>query len=166
MTGAHPATLTEDELLRDCELRFQRRSGPGGQHRNKVETAVRLRHRPTGVEAEASERRSQADNRRVALRRLRERLAIEVRHKFDEPSALWRSRCRNRRLPVNVDHTDYPALLAEALDVLHACEFAFPDAAALLGISNTQLANLLKKSPAAWQHVNLERARRQLPRLR
>ena len=52
----HPARLTADRLLGECSQKFMRRSGPGGQNRNKVETAVILTHRPTGVSAEANER--------------------------------------------------------------------------------------------------------------
>ena len=55
----HPASLDVQRLLVDCESRRERRGGPGGQHRNKVETAVVLRHLPTGIVAEANERRSQ-----------------------------------------------------------------------------------------------------------
>ncbi len=75
----HPAALPDDALLAECDLGRGRASGPGGQHRNKVETAVTLTHRPTGVTAQASERRSQIENKRVALRRLRLKLATEVR---------------------------------------------------------------------------------------
>ena len=64
-----------DALARECEITFHRASGPGGQHRNKVETAVRVRHLPTGLVARASERRSREQNRREALRRLAERIA-------------------------------------------------------------------------------------------
>jgi len=49
-------------------------SGPGGQHRNKKATGIRLRHQPSGVVVTAMERRSQAANLKVALSRLRERL--------------------------------------------------------------------------------------------
>ena len=75
----HPSALEPQSLLRDCSERRTRRSGPGGQHRNKVETAVVLRHEPTGIDAEGNERRSQAENRQVALFRLRVRLAVEFR---------------------------------------------------------------------------------------
>jgi ribosome-associated protein len=64
-----------DALARECEITFHRASGPGGQHRNKVETAVRVRHLPTGLLARASERRSREQNRREALRRLAARIA-------------------------------------------------------------------------------------------
>jgi protein subunit release factor B len=61
----------------DSELRWEyfRGSGPGGQHRNKVETGVRLTHLPSGVTVTATERRSRTRNREAALERLARRLA-------------------------------------------------------------------------------------------
>ena len=66
--------LTDAALLAECEETFFVGGGPGGQHRNKTESAVRLVHRPTGVTVTATERRSQLQNRAAALGRLRERL--------------------------------------------------------------------------------------------
>ena len=66
--------LDDDALLADCEETFYVGGGPGGQHRNKTESAVRLHHRPTGVVVTATERRSQPQNRGAALERLRARL--------------------------------------------------------------------------------------------
>jgi len=156
----HPAALEAGELLSQCTVRRTRRSGPGGQHRNKVETAVVLEHRPTGVAAEASERRSQSENQREALRRLRLNLALAVRSQTPadgEPSALWRSRCRNRKISVNPRHEDFPALLAEALNILSACEMNVRSAAARLGCTGTQLVRFLQEEPRALSQLNRAR---------
>ena len=59
-----------EALARDCDEEFFIAGGPGGQHRNKVESGVRLTHRATGFVVTATERRSQAANRRVALERM------------------------------------------------------------------------------------------------
>jgi len=67
-------TLTDEALLAECDTEFFVGPGPGGQHRNKTASAVRLHHGPTGTTVTATERRSQARNRGAALARLRERL--------------------------------------------------------------------------------------------
>ncbi|MBI3398232.1 MAG: peptide chain release factor-like protein [Deltaproteobacteria bacterium] len=59
----------------DIEIEFYRSSGPGGQHKNKAATAVRIKHIPTGIVAQASERRSQHMNRETAMKRLKAALA-------------------------------------------------------------------------------------------
>lgn len=61
-------------LDEECEISFFRASGPGGQHRNKRDTAVRLRHRVSGIIIEASDSRSQSQNREAAFERLINRL--------------------------------------------------------------------------------------------
>src|ERR1041384_6922544 len=67
--------LDDDALLSQCEVQAHRASGPGGQHRNKSETAIRLVHGPSGVTAEGKDERSRTQNLRIALGRLREKLA-------------------------------------------------------------------------------------------
>jgi protein subunit release factor B len=68
------AALPDARLLVECRQEFFVAGGPGGQHRNKAATGVRLLHRPTGVAVTATERRSQAQNRSAALSRLRGKL--------------------------------------------------------------------------------------------
>jgi hypothetical protein len=165
----HPAALPIEQVLADCEIRRTRRSGPGGQHRNKVETAVCIEHRPTGIVAEAGERRSQAENRTVALFRLRLRLAIEVRHPLTtshRPSPLWQSRCRGGKVAVNSAHDDFPTILAEALDVVAAHDCDVKAAAAILECTPSQLTKLLQQEPRALAAVNQARGLRGLHRLK
>jgi len=65
---------SDDELLRECEVETFRSSGPGGQHVNKTESAVRLRHLPSGVVVTSQEERSQHRNKSVCLQKLREKI--------------------------------------------------------------------------------------------
>ncbi|MCI0393010.1 MAG: peptide chain release factor-like protein [Acidobacteria bacterium] len=65
-----------ESLERDCDIEFFVAGGPGGQHRNKVETGVRLKHRPSGIVVTATERRSQSANRDAAYGRMAERLEL------------------------------------------------------------------------------------------
>jgi hypothetical protein len=195
--------LPVEQLLKHCEMRRGRRRGPGGQHRNKVETAVVVTHLPTGVRGEASERRSQLENRQQAVFRLRVNLALEIRCErrgcekmglapsrngenpgklavakvpvpiFSQPrsdsmplSELWRSRCSGGKIPVSPIHQDFPALLAEALDVLAACDMHLATAAPLLQVTASQLTRFLKLEPRALQLVNDRRRSAGHPPLR
>ena len=65
-----PFPTDRQTLERECVLSFVRGSGPGGQHRNKVETGVRLVHPPSGVTVVATDQRSQHQNREAAFERL------------------------------------------------------------------------------------------------
>ena len=156
--GRHPATLTEEALLKQCDIEFGRSAGPGGQHRNKVSTAACLTHRPTQITSQATERRKQYENRRMATRRMRMKLAIQVRTDVPpdrhRPSALWESRRQGKQMSINPKHKDYPALLAEALDVVYARRFDAAGAAGVLGVSMSQLAKLIRHEKQAFAFVN------------
>lgn len=73
--AARAMGLDDTALLSECEEEFFIAGGPGGQHRNKTESGVRLTHRPTELSVTATERRSQSQNRTEALHRLRRGLA-------------------------------------------------------------------------------------------
>lgn len=70
-------------LLAECDVETYRASGPGGQHRNKTESAVRMTHRPSGIVRVATEHRSQLRNRELALERIF--AALEKRRRKPKP---------------------------------------------------------------------------------
>ena len=70
MSDFRPFPTDRDTLEKEVEMTFYRAGGPGGQHRNKTETAVRLVHRRSGITVTASERGSQGQNRELAWDRL------------------------------------------------------------------------------------------------
>ena len=65
---------SDEDLLRECEIETFRSSGPGGQHVNKTESAVRLRHLPSGVVVTSQQERSQYRNKATCLERLRKKV--------------------------------------------------------------------------------------------
>ena len=73
------------------------------------------------------------------------------------PSPLWRGRCRGGRIVINPEHDDFPAVLAEAIDVMLACGDDPKPAAQALGCSTSQLIKLLKDSPRALGLLNERR---------
>ncbi len=82
-----PMSLNETDL----EYSTYKASGPGGQHRNKVESAIKVIHRPTGVEAISSDSRSQHQNKKLARSRL-----IEKFNSITDDSFLALSNTKNQ----------------------------------------------------------------------
>ncbi|MEM1166702.1 MAG: peptide chain release factor-like protein [Planctomycetota bacterium] len=175
----HPAAIDEEKLLAQCRFGQSRTGGPGGQNRNKVETAVVLVHEPTGLSAQAGERRHMGENKSLALFRLRLTLATHHRGAVGigpVGTERWRARLRRpKRRPsadplapraasatieINPSHKDYPALLAEAIDVLEAANYDLKTAALRLDVSASQLIKLIKHHPPALHAVNEARAKR------
>jgi hypothetical protein len=182
----HPALLSEDLLLKECRVRALRRGGPGGQHRNKVETAIVVEHEPSGIRAEANERRCQKENKAVAIFRLRLELAVHIRSQWVAEftkkwssqaeysqaeyvdstcpnvalTTAWQSRIKKGRISIASDHWDFPAVLAEAMDQLLAQSGNVTAAAKCLEISPSQLVKLLRMHAPALSLVNKYRQER------
>ncbi len=157
--------LDNVDLLAECRQERYRASGPGGQRRNKVETAIRLHHRPTGLTAQAEESRYLEQNRTRALRRLRERVALELRAPFDlkdpplEPEFLAQ-RGPKGSLSVNRHSRGYAIIVATLLDALQSAEGSYAKAARALGLTTSQVMRFLRSDPHVWRTVGQAQPRR------
>jgi len=162
--------LSDVELLRQCEVDTFRGTGPGGQKRNKTESAVRIRHLPTGMAGHSDDSRSQHENRATALRRLRQRLALDLRRPLDleryAPSSALQALLAGRgHVPGRRTGADLPAI-AELLDLFVALDCSVRDTAARLGVSTAALSKVLLHEEKLTATVNALRAERQLHPLR
>ncbi|MGE3856882.1 MAG: peptide chain release factor-like protein [Dehalococcoidia bacterium] len=166
--------LDDEALLAQCEVDRFRASGPGGQKRNKTDSAVRLRHRPSGLTGEANESRSQHENRARALRRLRLEIAFALR----APVAIdacapgvpvtgalgealaggkWAMSPRNPR---------FPAAVAGLFDVIEVCGWQLAQAAPQLRLTTSALSRALSAEDIVFRAANERRTALGLPTLR
>lgn len=163
----HPSLFAADQLFEQCDHRFQRRSGPGGQHRNKTSSGVFLLHEPTGVTAEATERRSQADNRTEAIMRLRLRMATDVRTTsiidIDDSSMVQsieldvRTRYHATSLRFRDTNPDRPSVLSLVINDLHAAGGQPSLVSKQWSTSTSAIVSLLRGHPPALAWINLVR---------
>src|SRR5262245_2147938 len=146
--------LTDEQLLKDCRYDISRGSGPGGQKRNKTSNAVQLTHLPTGISVTATESRSQSENKARAVRRLRLKLACEVRERIDratfEPPDYFLSVRRDKRIEISHRHPLYAAVAGLVLDLMSATDGNPAAVAVNLGVSTTTVVKLLEEEPLLW----------------
>jgi peptide chain release factor 2 len=89
---------SDEDLLRECEVDTFRSSGPGGQHVNKTESAVRLSHLPSGIVVTSQQERSQHRNKALCLQKLRKKIErLNYRPPQRVPTRVPRS-AKNRTL--------------------------------------------------------------------
>jgi hypothetical protein len=159
--------LADRELLGQCEVHTFRGSGPGGQKRNKTESAVRLQHGPTGITVQCDETRSQHQNRARALRQLRERIALTCRRPVDlERHQVSAGLARLAGRTLGPRSADYLPAVAALLDLFVACGCSVRDTAERLGLSTGALSRLLLADDRLARAANALRAERQLRPLR
>ncbi len=163
--------VSDDALVAQCEVDRYRASGPGGQHRNKTESAVRLRHKLTGVSAIGEDSRSQAENKIHAVRRLRSAIALEVREPVGlepyVPSSRLAAMVAGGTAPLGAKTRltgNYWAAMAELLDLLVAGDLEIGTTAQRLGITTGAMSKLLLHDDQVGRAVNdLRRAKGMRP---
>lgn len=150
--------LTEESLLSQCRFDYFRGPGPGGQKRNKTSNSVRLTHVPTRIVVLAGESRSREENKGRAIRRLKLRLAIEIRHTIDsrdwEPPDWFAQVVQLGRLAVSHRNEHYARTAALVLDLLDARRASVGDVAKLLGVSTSSVVKFLEEEPQLWTAAN------------
>ncbi len=167
MPRADYLLASDDALIAQCEVDRYRASGPGGQHRNKTESAVRLRHKLTGVSAIGEDSRSQSENKLHAVRRLRAALALQVR----EPATAISPRLAafvaagTQPLGAKTRQTgEFWAAVGELLDLLVANGLEIGTTAQQLGITTGALSKLLLHDEHVARAINdLRRAKGMRP---
>ena len=169
--------LSDQELAAQCRVERFRVSGPGGQHRNKTDSAVRLTHEPSGVVGFASERRSQHQNRLMALARLRRNIALELRADIDlegyrPPRTLQRILPRSLQTGqpgkdrVGPKHREFWTGAGPLLDLFNVLRGSIGDCASQMGCSSNQLTKLFASEPQLWAAANAIREQHGLSLLR
>jgi hypothetical protein len=155
-----PWTLPAEKFLAQCRIDAFVGPGPGGQKRHKTNAAIRITYLPTGTSTVATDSRSQRENKIHAIRYLRHKLAMEIRHDIDTlayrpPEYL----VDYPGLHMNEKNPRYPRLVAEILDLLKALQWSVASAAVMLGTTTSALTRFLYADPALWAHVNHARGK-------
>jgi ribosome-associated protein len=100
------ARLSDEDLARQCEAEAFHASGPGGQGVNTTDSAVRMRHLPTGITVTSREQRSQLQNRQSCLRKIRQQLELRSRRPKVRKATKPSKAARQRRLDAKHRRSD------------------------------------------------------------
>lgn len=163
--------LDDRALLAESRVDTFRASGPGGQKRNKTDSAVRIRHNRTEMVAIAVESRSQHENKRKALKRLRLSIALHIREPIDiniyEPGpVLAECLTPDGRLRIGRKDARYYHVVAEVLDLVQSFGCRISSVAQGLGISTASFVAFVRSDPKLWARVNTMRTKMGLNALR
>lgn len=153
--------LSDEELMKECRFDAMRGTGPGGQKRNKTSSAARVTHLESGLSAFDDVTRSQHQNLKHALDKLRGEIAVNLISGEGEPTP---------GIPLapvpKPNSRNYFLWLGKIFDALLATDFQMPEAAARFECSPSHLIRIVAKDEFAWQKLAEARQRRKMTPLR
>ena len=147
MTRDEILALNEEELGRIVEFDFFKRSGNGGQKRNKTSSAVRVTLKEFAISAEDCTERSQKLNRSKALQKLHRKIAMTVRQDISDEIITIVAPSNDR----------YPLFLARLIDLLSSVNYSFKECGLKLNLSSSQVEKLLRRDASLWQFIQSKR---------
>jgi len=150
----HFLYLTDQELMELCIFDRFRANGPGGQKKNKTDSAVRIRHISSGLVGLSTESRSQHVNRIYALRRLRLKIALTLRNTDqDDRGDLeeFVQQTKKRSFKLNIRGPRYPIIVASLFDELSVNDWKISITAKKIGITSSALNKFLRSNPEVWR---------------
>ena len=150
----HFLYLTDQELMEHCVLDRFRASGPGGQKKNKTDSAVRIRHIESGLIGLSSESRSQHVNKTYALRRLRLKIALTLRDNNQNDHIELKKfiqQTGTKTFTLNIRDPLYPIIVASLFDELSVNNWKISVTAKKIGITSSTLNKFLRSNPEVWR---------------
>ncbi len=133
--------LSDEQLLAACRSEKFRAQGPGGQHTNRTDSAVRITHVESGLQAQCQDHREQARNHKEALRRLRLRLALTIRGPTQ--TTLLAPYKQGTRIIIGANNNNFPQVVGIIFDALVEEKGSLRSVADRLLVSTSQLTKLL-----------------------
>jgi len=130
--------LSDAELLKLCEVQAYKGSGPGGQHRNKTNSGVKLRLGT--IESYSCDDRSAHINKILALKKLRMKIALQIR---EEPALQTPFAFPGSAGKISTDNKLYPEFISDILDRIKAANGDLSDAARMWNLSKSALNKII-----------------------
>ncbi|HJO92132.1 MAG TPA: peptide chain release factor-like protein [Victivallales bacterium] len=140
--------ISEDiSFLKYCKVENYKSTGPGGQKKNKKSSAVRLTHLPTGLTVISDNYREQAVNKKIAVRKLKIKIAINILGPEIELD----------RTVVSSANDEYPLWIARVFDILKENRYDIREAARILKLTVSKLVKQIYKDKKIWDAINSNR---------
>jgi len=147
--------LSDSELLKLCEVSSYKGSGPGGQHRNKTNSGIKLRieNGELRIESYSCDDRSAHINKLLALKKLRLKIALQIR---EEPALQIPFAFPGSTGKISADNKLYPEFIGDVLDRIKAAGGDLNEASKMWGLSKSALNKIIlqdKKVLEAFQKI-------------